>query len=535
VQRVPKIISAEQAALLIQNDWTIASAGFVGAGHAEAISCAIETRFVNTAAPCDLTLLYSAGQGDRGHRGVNHFGHAGLTSRIIGGHWRSAPKLSELALSNQAEAFNLPQGVITHLYRAIAGGKPGVISKIGLHTFVDPRHGGAKLNDAPAAGEPLVKLLEINGQEYLQYLPLKIHCALLRGTSADTLGNISCADEAFHHELLAIAQAAKNSGGIVMVQVKRISENAELPNLVRVPGILVDYIVVVGENPDLHAMTFAEIHNPDYTAPANAKPANHGALIARNDGSSPFKFGPATLTPRILAQRRAALEIAKQKPHIVNLGVGMPAAIGGIAQAAGLNDFVLTVESGPIGGTPADGLSFGASAFPQAIIDQPAQFDFYDGGGIDLAFLGIGEFDLHGNVNVSMFGQGAKRVIAGVGGFINITQSTRSLVFVGTFTAGGLEIEVTNGLLKILKEGGSRKLVENVGHLSFNARYVASLGTKMMYITERAVFELSPQGTLLLTEIAPGIDLHSDVLALCPKGVEVSATLKTIDNSVFMI
>jgi propionate CoA-transferase len=534
VQRVPKVISAEQAALLIQNNWTIASAGFVGAGHAEAISRAIETRFLNTELPRDLTLLYSAGQGDKSHRGVNHFGHAGLTARIIGGHWRSAPKLSELALSNQAEAFNLPQGVITHLYRAIAGAKPGVISKVGLHTFVDPRHGGAKLNEAPSVGPPLVKLLEIDGQEYLQYMPLKINCALLRGTSSDELGNIGCADEAFHHELLAIAQAAKNSGGIVMVQVKHISAQAEIPNLVRVPGILVDYIVVVGDNPDLHAMTFAEVHNANYTAAAITKSALKSASTAHIASPSPFKFSSTALTPRVLAQRRAALEIAKQKPHIVNLGVGMPAAIGGIAQAAGLNDFVLTVESGPIGGTPADGLSFGASAFPQAIIDQPAQFDFYDGGGIDLAFLGIGEFDACGNVNVSMFGQGAKRVIAGVGGFINITQSTRSLVFVGTFTAGGLEIEVAGGLLKILKEGSSRKLVEKVSHLSFNARYVASLGTKMVYITERAVFELSAEGNLVLTEIAPGINVHSDVLALCPKGVEVSGSLKIIDDSVFI-
>jgi propionate CoA-transferase len=525
--RIPKIISVDASAALIENGWTIASAGFVGAGHAEAVSQAIEARFLNERLPRDLTLLYSAGQGDRGNKGVNHFGHLGLTRRIIGGHWRSAPKLSALALSDEAEAFNLPQGVITHLYRAIAGGKPGVISKVGLHTFVDPRHGGGKLNNAPVFGPPLVKLIAIDGQEYLHYPTLPIHCALLRGTSADSLGNISCDDEAFHHELLAIAQAAKNSGGIVIAQVKRISDKPAPPNLVRVPGILVDYLVVVGEDADVHAMTFAEYNNPNYTAPA--------ATIPTVSKASFSAFADEPLTARVLAQRRAALEILKQQPGVVNLGVGMPARVGAIAQDAGIDNYVVTLESGPIGGTPADGLSFGACAFPQAIVDQPAQFDFYDGGGIDLAFLGIGEFDISGNVNVSMFGHGPGRMIAGVGGFINITQATRSLVFVGTFTSGGLEVRSGDGTLTIVQEGRSKKLVTLVSHLSFNAKYVAALGTKMLYITERAVFELSDSGMLEVTEIAPGIDLQTQVLALCPETIKVSPKLRLMDAAVFSL
>jgi propionate CoA-transferase len=529
--RVASVLTAEQAAALIQDRWTVATAGFVGAGHAEAVTSALERRFLETSQPRELCLVYSAGQGDRGNKGVNHFGHVGLTTRIIGGHWRSAPKLSTLALNNQAEAFNLPQGVITHLYRAIAGDKPGVITKTGLHTFVDPRHGGGKLNECPPPpgqeNKPLVKLLTIDGQEYLQYMPFKIHCALLRGTSADAQGNISCEDEAFHHELLAIAQAAKNSGGIVIAQVKYLNDKAGPPNLVRVPGILVDHMVVVGDDPELHAMTFAERSNPTYTAAApqtitKPKPVNPA-----------IKFKTEPLTPRVIAQRRAALEIATHQPRIVNLGVGMPANVGSAAQAAGISGFVLTVEAGPIGGTPADGLSFGASAYPQAIVDQPAQFDFYDGGGIDMAFLGIGEFDVQGNVNVSMFGQGATRIIAGVGGFINITQATRTLVFVGTLTAGGLEIAVEDGKLRIVKEGRSAKLVEKVSHLSFNAPYVASLGTRILFVTERAVFALDEQNQLMVTEIAPGLDLTKDVLAHCPKSIKVSPTLREMDSRVF--
>jgi propionate CoA-transferase len=516
------ILTAAQAAALIQSNWTIACAGFVGAGHAEAITSALETRFINEQSPRNLTLVYSAGQGDRGHRGVNHFGHEGLTTRIIGGHWRSAPKLSALALSNAAQAFNLPQGVLTHLYREIAGGKPGVITKIGLHTFVDPRYGGGRLNSASVGAQtPLVKLIELDGEEYLHYPSFKIDCTLLRGTSADKDGNIACEDEAFHHELLCIAQAAKNSGGIVIAQVKRISAQPAPPNLVRVPGILVDYVVVVGEDPELHAMTFAEYNNESYTAAALAvKVVNQKAAI---------QFQPTALTARLVAQRRAALEIAKHTPEVVNLGVGMPAGIGAIALAAGINGFVLTLESGPIGGTPADGLSFGASAYPHAIVDQPAQFDFYDGGGIDLAMLGIGEFDLKGNVNVSVFGQGASRLIAGVGGFINISQSTRKLVFVGTLTSGGLDIDVTDGKMRILREGKNRKLVNSVEHLSFNATYVASLGTTMTYITERAVFTLGEDGLLEVTEIAQGIDLEKDVLSVCPAGMKVSKDLKVFD------
>ncbi|XHO03568.1 Caffeate CoA-transferase [Ralstonia syzygii] len=436
-----QVITAEEAARLVQPGWTVACAGFVGAGHAEAVTHALERRFLATGEPRDLTLVYSAGQGDRATRGVNHFGNPGMTRCVVGGHWRSATRLAALALAEQCEAFNLPQGVLTHLYRAIAGGKPGVLTRIGLHTFVDPRtsldaryHGAAINARARAAREAgtasWVEYERFRGEDYLFYPRFPLHGVFLRGTAADPRGNISTHEEAFHHELLAMAQAARNAGGIVIAQVRRLVDRHDNLQAIHVPGILVDY-VVVAEDPAEHQMTFGEAFNPTYPRPwqgAAIEISLHGALDART-----------------LVQRRAALELMAQRPRVVNLGVGMPAAVGALAEQEGARGFTLTVEAGPIGGTPADGLSFGASAYPEAVVDQPAQFDFYEGGGIDLAILGLAELDAQGNVNVSLFGEGGDPIVAGVGGFINITQSVRALVFMGTLTAGGLQVEGGRG------------------------------------------------------------------------------------------
>jgi propionate CoA-transferase len=521
-----EIITADQAARLIADRWTIASAGFVGAGHAEAVTEAIERRYLAEAAPKDLTLVYSAGQGDRARRGVNHFGHPGLTRRIIGGHWRSAPMLSRLALDEQAEAYNFPQGVITHLYRAIAAGTPGVITRIGLNTFIDPRHAGGALNARSTA--PLVDLIEIGGEPFLRYRPFPIDCALVRGTTADARGNISCEEEPFHHELLAIAQAARNSGGIVIAQVKRLIDRHDNAREVRLPGILVDYLVVAGEHPEHHSMTFGEYLNPAYTG--SATPAARPS--AQPAGQADTTPDPAPLTARRIVQRRALLALLEARPQVVNLGVGMPAGVGAVAREEGVDQFVLTVEAGPIGGTPADGLSFGASEYPEAIVDEPAQFDFYDGGGLDIALLGMAEFDRAGNVNVGVFGEGEGRSIAGVGGFINITQATPELVFLGTLTAGGLEVGARDRRLTIVSEGRHRKMLERVGQLCFNGRYAGELGTRVTYVTERAVFRLI-EGRLVLTEIAPGIDLEREVLALCPPGLAVASDLTLMDERLF--
>ena len=528
-----KLIEAEEAAGLVQDGWTVACAGFVGAGHAEAVTRALEQRFLAQARPRGLTLVYSAGQGDRGRRGVNHFGHAGLVQSICGGHWRAAPRLAELALAEAAEAYNLPQGVITHLYRSIAAGQPGLLTRVGLHTFVDPRshldaryQGGAlnrRARDALAAGRPpWVEAVSLRGEELLFYPAFPIHCALLRATAADARGNLSCHGEPFHHELLAIAQAARNSGGIVIAQVRELVEHHAALAPIRVPGILVDHVVLCRDEED-HRMTFGEAHNEAYLKPW------------RGDEAAPFVQPP--LDARTLVQRRAVLELAARRPRVVNLGVGMPAAVGAMARAAGLAGFTLTVEAGPVGGTPADGMSFGASAYPEAVVDQPAQFDFYDGGGIELAMLGLAELDVAGNVNVSRFGEGESALIAGVGGFINITQGARALVFMGTLTAGGLQVRAGDGRLHIEREGRLKKLVPAVSHLSFNAAHIARRGVPVRYITERAVFEMRPgpgaTPCLTLTEIAPGLELQRDVLDACGAPVAVAPDLALMDARIF--
>lgn len=552
-----KVITADQAAALVQDRWTVASAGFVGAGHAEAVTEALERRFLQSGLPRDLTLVYSAGQGDRGARGVNHFGNAGMTASIVGGHWRSATRLADLAMAEQCEGYNLPQGVLTHLYRAIAGGKPGVMTKIGLHTFVDPRserdpryHGGAvnrRAREAIAQGRAnWVEAVSFRGDDYLFYPSFPIHCALIRCTAADPRGNLSTHREAFHHELLAMAQAAHNSGGIVIAQVEQLVDHHDNLQAIHVPGILVDY-VVVSEDPAHHQMTFAERFNPAYVTPWRGEAAAQQGAPAQADADAnagvvpdvvpDLDPAPAALDARTIAQRRAVLELARRRPRVVNLGVGMPAAVGMLAEQAGLDGFTLTVEAGPIGGTPADGLSFGASAYPEAVIDQPAQFDFYEGGGIDLAILGLAELDGHGNVNVSKFGEGAQALIAGVGGFINITQSAKAVVFMGTLTAGGLEVRAEGGQLQIAREGRVKKIVPEVSHLSFNGPYVASLGVPVLYITERAVFEMradaNGEARLTLIEIAPGVDLQHDVLAQCATPIAVAADLRQMDACLF--
>jgi propionate CoA-transferase len=508
-----KRITCADAAQLLQDGWTVSTSGFTGSGHAEGVSAAVEKRFLDTGRPRGLTLLYAAGQGDRATRGTGRYGHEGLVKRIIGGHWGAAPRLGALAVANKVEAYNWPQGVIAQLYRAIAGGKPGVVSPIGLHTFIDPRHDGGKLNSATT--EDLVELVTLRGQEYLFYPSMPIHCAVLRATSADADGNLSMEEEPHFNDVLPLAQAAHNSGGIVIAQVKRMKPNGAIhPMQVKVPGILVDY-VVVAENAEDHWQTYGEEFNPAYTGDLRiergARPAN-----------------PAPLDLRKIIQRRAVFELLKWNRPIVNLGVGMPSGVGEVAREEGLEDFVMTVESGPIGGIPASFPSFGASANPDAIISHAEQFDFYDGGGLDLTFLGLAQMDVEGNVNVSKFGDR----VAGVGGFVNITQTAKEVVFMGSLTAKGLQVRAANGRLEIVREGAVKKVLPKVEHLSFNGPYTAGRGTKVLYVTERAVFELR-EGRLTLAEIAPGVDLARDVLAQLGAPVPVAPDLKPMDGRIF--
>ncbi|MEQ9695837.1 acyl CoA:acetate/3-ketoacid CoA transferase [Shimia sp. SDUM112013] len=483
-----KVVTPQDAAALIQDGDTLTTSGFVGIGVPDELLRAVETRFLETGHPRDLSLVFAAGQGDGRDRGLNRLGHEGLLQQVIGGHWGLIPRVAKLAVEGKIKGWNLPQGCISQLYRDIAAGKPGMLSKVGLETFVDPRNGGGAINDQST--EAQVQLMEIGGEEVLYYPAPKLTVALLRGTTADEAGNITMEREALVLDNLAQAMAVKNSGGVVIVQVERLARAHTLPaREVQIPGILVDAVVV--SRPENHVQTYAT-------------PFSHGFTnrIRSPEGEIP----PMPLDPRKIIARRCAFELPVN--GVVNLGIGMPEGVANVAAEEGLLSHVtLTAEPGVVGGQPASGLDFGAAINTDAVIPQNNQFDFYDGGGLDMACLGLAQADAAGNVNVSRFGPR----LAGAGGFINISQNATRVVFAGTFTAKGLDVAITDGQLQIKREGSSQKFLPEVEQITFSGARAARLGQPVLYVTERCVFELTDKGVALV-EIAPGIDLQRDIL-----------------------
>jgi propionate CoA-transferase len=505
----PRVVTADEAAELVATGDTLLIGGS-GAGHSvpDTLIAAIAKRFLAKGEPRDLTTVHPVGLGDRANRGIGHLAHPGLLKRVVCGTLVDSPPVERMAAANAIEAYTLPQGCLSQLTREMAAGRPGLTTHVGLHTFVDPRLGGGRQSEK--ATEDLVELTTVAGKEYLFFKSFHVDVALVRGTTADEDGNITMEHEAVFGEMISMAQATRRAGGIVIAQVKRMALRGTLPpKQVKIPGMLVDLIVV---DPG-QTQTFFTAHDPAYAGEIKVPLGNIAAL--------PFSV-------RKVVARRAALEL--YSGAICNLGSGISTGIASLAaEENAIDDVVLTNEQGLIGGVPATGNEPGAGRNYQAMVDQPYQFDFYDGGGLDLAFLSFAEVDEACNVNVSRFGD----KIVGPGGFINISQNAKTMIFSGTFTAGGLDIGWTDGRTRIGREGAEKKFVGKVQQVTYSGVLAAQNGQRAFYITERAVFRRNEAGRLELIEIAPGIDLERDIFAQMQFRPDVSPVLKEMDFRIF--
>ncbi len=508
-----KVISTKEAAYLIKSGDRIGTVGFMLTGAPEEILLEIEKRFLATNAPQDLSVMWASGIGDGGDfRGMNHLAHEKLLKRVIAGHYGLIPKLGPLINENKVEAYNFPQGVLTGLFREMGAKRPGVLTHVGLGTFVDPDFDGGKLNSVTT--EDIVKKVNIDGSDYLLFKSQKIDVAIVRGTEADEYGNIGYSEEALKLENMSVAMAAKNNGGIVIAQVKKLVKNGEIdPRCLSIPASMVDYVAVVEDEVN-HMQTTGTQFNEKFISISNSK-------VESDDVS-------LDLDVRTVIARRCA-EFIDEDSKILNYGIGLPETVALVVKEKGLtSNYTATVEPGVIGGFAQGKFDFGSSIYPESIIEHQHQFDFYSGGGIDITFLGMAQCNKEGSINVSKFGV----KIPGCGGFIDISQNAKKIVFCGTFTAGGLEVLVEDGSIKIVNEGRGKKFVNNLDQITFNGLYEGVKEKEIYVVTERAVFTVTKDG-LVLIEIAPGVDLETDILANMEYKPIIGEDLKIMDKNLF--
>lgn len=509
-------ITAQQAAELVRDGATVALGGFGSYCGPDALLEALSARFEQTGHPAGLTVVTGISTGDNSQNdlGMNRIAREGLLDTVIAAHLGNPPKISAMAAANQLAAYTLPLGVVMHLFRAIAGNKPGVLTHVGLGTFVDPRNEGCKVNDrAREQNREVVQLVKMGGKEYLFYPSFPLDICLIRGTYADEDGNISIEHEGLTGAELEIAAAVHNRGGIVVAQVEDVVQRGSIhPRKVRIHSTLVDY-VVKAPSPELHMQNYAGV---------GYQPALTGETRCPTGSIAPMK-----MSIRKVIARRGAMEL---KPNcVINLGIGIPSGVGSVANEEGIGaQTTLSLESGPIGGVPVEGVGFAGSMNPEVINTICDTFDLYDGGFLDMTFLGAAEIDEQGNVNVSKFGPRCP----GPGGFINISQNTPNVYFMGGFTAGKSQIEVAGGKLNIIQDGPGIKFIKKVQQITFSADYARKTGQQVTYITERAVFQLGKNG-IVLTEIAPGVDLEKDILAHMEFRPAIAEDLKPMDERIF--
>jgi len=509
----PVFVSPQEAASMIESNSTVATIGMTLVSASESILKAIEQRYLEEKAPNGLTLVHSCGQSDR-DRGIQHFAHEGMLKRIIGGHWGLQPKMMELISENKILAYCIPQGQFAQLYRSMAGGEPGKITKVGLGTFVDPRLEGGKMNELTKSAPDISQIVTINGEEYMCYNPIPLDYVMIRGTYVDEAGNLTTDEEAMQLEVFSAVMACKKFGGRVIAQAKYRVKNGELHcKRVTVPGVFIDAVVVCPEPEVDHRQTHSFAFNPAYCGDIKV-PVNQSDSLP--------------LSVRKLIGRRALMELTRN--DVLNVGTGIPNdVVGPIIAEEGIDeDVTVTVESGIYGGIPMGGVDFGIAKNNFALVRHDDQFDYYNGAGVDITFMGAGELDAAGNVNATRLGP----LPTGAGGFVDITTNAKHVVFCSTFTGKGLKCSFDGQQLHIDQEGGLIKMVDHVTQVSYNGTIARRKKQKVHFVTERAVFELREEG-VVLTEIAPGIDLQTQILDLMEFAPIISRDLKQMDQRLF--